>query len=211
MRDAITMCKSLLVIITLGLCACGQQTPPPQPQPAGAAGKTHAAASSGKGQIVQPAVKPGNIADASSLLISFHGCADLLLTDPHGHKLGYDPASKKSHQEIAGGIYDEGDPLSSDDDDAKQQGQAKTAEKQSDCIADKTIQFPNPVPGTYTLKMDGNRTTGFKLEITSYGTDAKANGHYVTSQETGSAPPSFYRFQLPPVSNSDFQVKAASK
>ena len=209
MPDAITMCKSVLVIITLGLCACGQQTPSPQPQ-AGAAGKTHAAASSSKGQIVQPAVKQGNIADASSLLISFHGCADLLLTDPNGHKLGYDAASKKSYQEIAGGIYDEGDPLN-DDDDAKQQGQAKTAGMQPDCMADKTVQCPNPVAGTYTLKMGGNRTMGFKLEITSYGTDTKANGHYVTTQKAGSAPPPFYRFELPPVSGSDFQVKAGSK
>lgn len=210
MRNAITMCKSFLVIITLGLCACGQQTPPQQPQAAGAAGKTHAAASSGKGQIVQPSVKKGNIADASSLLISFHGCADLLLTDPHGHKLGYDPASKKSYLDIAGGIYDEGDPISDDEDDAKQQGQEKIARKQPDCVADKTIQFPNPVPGKYILKMGDNRAAGFKLEITSYGPDAKANGHYVTSQEAGSAP-SFYQFELPPLSGTDFQVKAASK
>ena len=75
MRDAITMCKSLLVFIAVGLCACGQQTPSPQPQVAGADGKTHAAANSSKGQIVQPAVKQGNIADASSLLISLFTAA----------------------------------------------------------------------------------------------------------------------------------------
>jgi hypothetical protein len=211
MRDAITMSKSLLIIM-LGLCACGQQTPSSRPQAASTAGQTHAAASSSKGQIVQPAVKPGKGADASSLLISFHGCADLLLTDPQGHKLGYDPASKKSYLDITGGIYDEGDSISDDEDDTKQQQRPeKTAGKQPDCVADKTVQFPNPVPGTYMLKMGGNGAAGFKLEITSYGPDAKANGHYVTSQEVGSAPPAFYQFQLPPSPGTELQVKAASK
>lgn len=211
MQDAITMWKSVLVLIVLGLTACGQQTPAPRQPDAGDAGKTHTAASSQKGQIAQPQVKPGKAADASSLLISFHGCADLLLTDPHGHKLGYDPTSKKSYLEIAGGIYDEGDPIGDDEDDAKRQGQVKPVGKQPDCVADKTVQFPSPVPGKYILKMGDNRAAGFKLEITSYGPDAKENGHYVASQEAGSAPPSFYQFELPPASSTDFQVKAASK
>jgi len=210
MRDAITMRKSALVLLVLGLTACGQQTPAPRQQAAGDTGKTHAAVSSQKGRIAQPQVKPGKAADASSLLVSFHGCADLLLIDPHGHKLGYDAASKKSYLEIAGGIYDEGDPIGDDEDDAKQAGQEKTAGKQPDCVADKTVQFPNPVPGTYTLKIGDNRAAGFKLEITSYGPDAKANGYYVTSQKAGSAP-SFYQFELPPPSGTDFQVKTASK
>jgi hypothetical protein len=204
------MQKCALVLIALGLTACGQQMPASRPQAAGDAGKTHAAVNSQKGQIAQPQVKPGKAADASSLLISFHGCADLLLIDPHGHKLGYDAAGKKSYLDIAGGIYDEGDPIGDDEDDAKQPGQEKTAGKQSDCTADKTVQFPNPIPGTYTLKIGDNQAAGFKLEITSYGRDAKANGHYVTSQKTGSAPP-FYQFELPPPSGTGFQVKAASK
>ncbi len=211
MQDAITMRKSVLVLIVLGLTACGQQTPAPRPQAAGDAGKTHTAASTQKGQIAQPQVKPGKAADASSLLISFHGCADLLLTDPHGHKLGYDPAGRKSYLEIAGGIYDEGDPTGDDEEDAKRQGQEKTAGKQPDCVADKTIQFPSPVPGKYILKMGGQTGTAFKLEITSYGRDANENGHYVLSQEASSTPSPFYEFELPPPSGTQFQVKAASK
>jgi predicted small lipoprotein YifL len=210
MRDAITMCKSVLVLVMLGLCACGQQSPLPQPRAADDAGKTHAAATSIKGQIIQPVIKPGKAADASSLLISFHGCADLLLTDPHGHKIGYDPASKKSYLEIAGGIYDEGDPIGDDEDDVKRQGQEKPVGKQPDCMADKTVQFPNPVPGTYLLKIGNNRAAAFKLEITSYGVDAKANGHYIVSQAAGSAPLS-YQFALPPTLSAEIQVKAISK
>jgi hypothetical protein len=211
MRDAIDMCKSLLVLIALGLCACGQQAGSKQTQPAEVKPQTHAAATSQKGQIVQPAVKPGKAADASSLLISFHGCADLLVIDPRGRKLGYDPASKKSYLEITGGIYDEGDPIGDDEDDTKQKRQEKTAEKQSGCVADKTIQFPNPVPGMYTLKMGGQTGTAFKLEITSYGADEKANGHYVFSQPAGSTPPLAYQFQLPPASSGELHVKTVSK
>lgn len=210
MRDAITMLKSLLLLIPVSLCACGQQAASTQMQAAESKPQTHAAASSQKGQIAQTAVKPGNITDGSSLLISFHGCADLLLIDSRGRKLGYDAASRKSYLEISGGIYDEGDLLGDDEDDAKQQGQEKMAGKQPDCVADKTIQFPNPVPGTYTLKMGGQTGSAFKLEITSYGADAKANGHVVISQPVGLGPFS-YQFALPPTPSAEIQVKTVSK
>ena len=210
MRDAITMLKSFLLLITVSLCACGQQTASKQTQTAEGKQQTHAAATSQKGQIAQPRVKPGKMTDGSSLLISFHGCADLLLIDSRGRKLGYDTASQKSYLEISGGIYDEGDLIGDDEDDAKEQGQEKTAGKQSDCVADKTIQFPNPVPGMYTLKMGGQTGTAFKLEITSYGADAKANGHYVVSQPAGPSPLS-YQFALPTTPGAEFQVKAVSK
>jgi hypothetical protein len=210
MRDAITMLKSLLLLITVSLCACGQQAASKQTQAAESKPQTHAAASSQKGQIAQPVVKPGKITDGSSLLVSFHGCADLLLIDSRGRKLGYDAASRKSYLEISGGIYDEGDPIGDDEDDAKQEEQEKAAGKQSGCVADKTIQFPNPVPGTYTLKMGGQTGMAFKLEITNYGADAKANGHYVLSQPAGSGPFS-YQFALPPSPGGEIQVKAISK
>jgi hypothetical protein len=210
MRDAITMLKSLLLFITVSLCACGQQADSKQTQAAESKQQTHTAATSQKGQIAQPAVKLGKMTDGSSLLISFHGCADLLLIDSRGRKLGYDAASQKSYLEISGGIYDEGDPIGDDEDDAKQRGQENTAGKQSGCVADKTIQFPNPVPGMYTLKMGGQTNTAFKLEITSYGADAKANGHYVVSQPAGPSPLS-YQFALPTTPGAEFQVKAVSK
>lgn len=204
------MRKSLLMVITLGLSACGQQPARKPTQSAETKPQIHAAATSQKGQIVQPAVRPGKAADGSSVLISFHGCADLLLLDPRGRKLGYDTASHKSYINVPGGIYDEGDPISDDEQDAKEQVQEKRAGKQPDCIADKTVQFPDPGPGRYTLTMSGNRTPPFKLEITSYGPDAKANGHYVVSQPAGSTPPTAFEFQLPPGPGKELQVKAVS-
>lgn len=214
MQDAMTMCKSLLVLITLGLCACGQQqSPSQQPQAASPAVQTHAAASSNKGQIVQPQVKPGKDADGSALLITFHGCADLLLADPRGRKLGYDPAAKKSYVDVPGGTYDEGDSLSDDEeDDAKEQKpQENAAAKQTDCVMDKSMQLPQPAPGAYMLMIGNNQAQAFKLEITSYGPDANENGHYVLSLDAGSAPSSSYQFELPPLSGTKFQVKAVSK
>jgi hypothetical protein len=207
------MCKSLLVLIMLGLCACGQQSRSPQPQAASPTVQTHAAASSNKGQIVQPQVKPGKDANGSALLITFHGCADLLLADPRGQKLGYDPAAKKSYVDVPGGVYDEGDSLSDDEeDDAKEQKpQENPAAKQPDCVADKSMQVPQPAPGAYMLKIGNNQAKAFKLEITSYGPDANENGHYVLSQEAGAEPAPFYRFELPPQPGTSFQVKAASK
>jgi hypothetical protein len=206
------MFKSLLVVVvTLGLSVYGQQTPRSKSQAAGAVGKTHAAANVSKGQIVQPAIEQGKLADAYSLLISFHGCGDLLLTDPRGHKLGYDATGKKSYLQVAGGIYDEGDLIDEDEDEANQQEQEKAAGKQPDCMADKTVQFPNPVHGAYTLTIFVSRAAGFNLEVTSYGADAKANAHYLTSQKAGSAPRLFYQFEMPPRSGTNFQVKSASK
>jgi hypothetical protein len=196
------MLKSFLLLLTASLCACGQQAASKQ--------QTHAAATAQKGQIAQPVVKPGKAADASSLLISFHGCADLLLIDPKGRKLGYDTANQKNYLGIPGGVYDEGDPIGDDEDNAKQEPQ-RAQGKQPDCIADKTVQFPGPVPGIYTLKMAGQTQTAFRLEITSYGADAKANGHYVMSQPASSAPPLTYQFELPPPADAEIQVKAVSK
>jgi hypothetical protein len=40
------------------------------------------------------------------------------LADPRGRKLGYDGDGKKNYQQIPGGIYDEGDLISDDDDNA---------------------------------------------------------------------------------------------
>lgn len=141
------------------------------------------------------------------------GCADLLLTDAGGRRLGYDPAAKKNYLEVPGGVYDEGDVLGDDEeDDAKpQKQQENTAVKQSDCVADKSVQVPQPAPGAYVLKIGNNQENAFKLEITSYGPDAKENGHYVLSQPAGSDPSPFYRFGLPPAPGADFEVKAAAK
>ena len=205
------MQRVILFVMLAGLTACGQFASPPQPQPPRPGSQTHTSANPNKGQIAQPEVKKGQDADASALLISFHGCADLLLTDSRGRKLGYSSAEKKSYVQIPGGIYDEGDLISDDEEDSKQQKPKGPADKQPDCVADKTVQVPTPIAGIYLLKIENNQAAAFKLEITSYGPDAKTNGHYVLSQQAGSMPQAHYQFELPPAPGTDFQIRAVAK
>jgi len=199
---AMMMNRKLATLAGLLLCllfalACGQQSVPPQ-----------TSATQKKGQIVQPEVKPGKNADASSLLISSHGCADLLLLDTRGRKLGYDAAVKKSYQQIPGGIYDEGDLLSDDEDDgAASKPTAKPTTANQDCVSDKTLQVPQPLAGNYSLTI--NNTTGkpFKLEITSYGPESKQNGHFVLIPTPEASLGAIYQFQLPPSPEGLLEVK----
>jgi hypothetical protein len=188
MKAKLGISAGLLVWLLLA-SACGQQTVPPPGQ---------ASATQKKGQIAQPEVKPGKAADASSLLITFHGCADLVLSDPRGRKLGYDGAARKNYQEIPGGIYDEGDLISDDEaDEAPAKPEAKAATSQ-DCASDKTVQVPRPPAGSYNLSIDNSTGNPFRLEITSYGADSKQNGHFVVSQPSSAPGLSAYQFQLPP-------------
>jgi hypothetical protein len=94
MKASLETSMGLLLWLLLA-SACGQQTVSPPPQ---------TSATQKKGPIAQPEVKPGKAAHASSLLITFHGCADLVLSDPRGRKLGYDAATRKNYQQIPGGI-----------------------------------------------------------------------------------------------------------
>ncbi len=184
----------LLVGLALAL-ACGQQTAPPSPQ---------TSATQKKGQIVQPEVKPGKAADASGLVIDFRGCADLVLADALGRKLGYDPASDKSYQQIPRGVYDEGD-LINDDEAEPEKPDAKPASSKDCASSAKAMQVAQPLAGSYKLKIINSTGNPFKVEITSYGTDG-ANGHFVLSQPAGATVVFVYQFQLPP-SSSGLEVR----
>lgn len=161
-----------------------------------------------KGQIPQPEVKPGQAADVSSLLITFHGCADLVLSDPRGRKLGYAAAAKKNYQQIPGGIYDEGDLISDDEDNAAPAKPEATAPAASQaCVSDKTLQVPQPLAGSYILSIDNSTGNPFRLEITSYGAESRQNGHFAASQTP--APPGVLvlQFRLPPSPGGVLEVK----
>jgi len=198
MRAKLGTSVSLLVWLVL-TSACAQQSAPPP---------TQTSASPEKGQIVQPEVKPGKPADASSLLITFHGCADLVLSDSRGRKLGYDATRKKNYQQIPGGIYDEGDLIGDDENDAAQtKPEAKAAAANQACVSDKTLQVPQPLAGSYVLSVDNSSGNPFKLEITSYGADSKQNGHFAASQAPAAPGALGYQFQLPPPPGGVLEVK----
>jgi hypothetical protein len=210
-----TMSAKLAVSAGLGVwlllaSACGQQTAP---------APTHASATQKKGQIAQPEVKPGKAADASSLLITFHGCADLVLSDPRGRKLGYDAATRKNYQQIPGGIYDEGDLISPPDEaeaeaDAARakpaepaNAEAKPAATSGDCTSDKVLQVPQPPAGTYDLTIDNSTGNPFKLEITTYGAESKQNGHFAVSRPAAAPGALAAQFQLPATPDGVLGVK----
>jgi len=178
--------------------ACGQQTASPQ-----------TSATRKKGRIVRPEVKTGKDADASSLLISFHGCADLLLSDDRGRKLGYDAVLRKSYQQIPGGIYDEGDLIGDDEDDGGvAKPEAKSAATNQDCAGDKTLQVPRPPAGNYRLSINNAAGKPFKLDITSYGPDSEQNGRFTLTPPAGtSAVAAAYTFKFPPAPDGSLDVK----
>jgi hypothetical protein len=188
-----------ILVWALLTSACAQQSAPPPIQ---------TSASPKKGQIVQPQIKPGKAADASSLLITFHGCADLVLSDSRGRKLGYDATGKKNYQQIPGGIYDEGDLIGDDEDNAAPaKPEAKAAAANQACVSDKTLQVPQPLAGSYILSVDNSSGNPFKLEITSYGADSKQNGQYAASQAPAAPGTLAYTFQLPPPPGGLLEVK----
>lgn len=190
--------KSLGILFCLCLVsACGQQ-PAGAPQPSG---QVQSSATQNKGQVAPPDVKPGKATDASGLLVALHGCADLVLSDSQQRKLGYDPSVRRVLEEIPGGSYDEGDPS----DDSGQQN------KKESCVSDKTLQIPQPLAGSYNVSLRNPKGRPFKLEITSYGVDAKENGHFVVSQPTGKGTTAVFQFQLPVSPSSPFEVKPISE
>ena len=198
MKAKLATSASLLVWL-LSTSACGQQSAPPP---------TQTSASPKKGQIAQPQIRPGKAADASSLLITFHGCADLVLSDSRGRKLGYDSSGKKNYQQIPGGIYDEGDLIGDDENAAAPaKPEAKGAAANQACVSDKTLQVPQPLAGSYILSVDNSSGNPFKLEITSYGGDNKQNGHFAASQPPAAPGALAYRFQLPPPPGGVLEVK----
>lgn len=179
--------------------AYGQQTGSPP---------TQASATQKKGKIAQPEVKSGKAADASSLLITFHGCADLVLSDPRGRKLGYDAVARKNYQQIPGGIYDEGDLISDDEaDESPAKPEAKPATTSRDCANDKILQVPQPPAGAYNLTIDNSTGNPLRLEITTYGTESKQNGHFAVSRPAATPGASTYQFQFPAPPSGVLEVK----
>jgi len=194
------MTWKILTSVGLLALACGQQTAPPP---------LHTLATQKKGETAQPEVKPGKAADASGLVIEMRGCADLVLADGQGRKLGYDPASDKSYEQIPRGVYDEGDLISDGvDEAAPEQPEAKPASSKECATSGKAMQVAQPVAGSYKLKIINSTGYPFNIQITSYGADGE-NGHFAISQPAGSPGVFAYQFKLPPSSNG-LEVKPVS-
>ncbi len=82
-----------------------------------------------------------------NLIISAHSPADILVTDPSGARVGYDPLMDDVINEIPGAIYSgpRTDP--------------------------QEISIPSPLQGVYTVDIFGTGTGSYTMTITSVGAD----------------------------------------
>jgi len=182
-------------VLCLGMAlGCKDKGFPPSTAPVA---PLQSSATENKGQVEQPAITQVKPAISTSLLITLHGCADLLLSDEQGRRTGYDADAKKIYQDIPHSIYDEGDP--SDDDEAGTSSATRESAwaKKQECIADKSLQVPHPAPGVYVLRVQNATGRAFRLRITSYQ-DAADSGRFIANEASPRQQTYTYRFHLPP-------------
>ncbi|MBI3392852.1 MAG: hypothetical protein HY039_06665 [Nitrospirae bacterium] len=97
--------------------------------------------------------------DSTGISISFHSPGDLLLTDPQGRRVGYNPVQGLTYAEIPGAFY-ESHYLA--DDESGDPGPLT-----------KELDVPWPVPGKYNLEVFGTGEGVYTLDISAY--DPKMN------------------------------------
>jgi len=188
------------MVCVLSLAAawgCKQEKVTPPTTAAPPQSSLHSSASATPGQVAQPAVSEIKSAADTSLLITFRGCADLLLLDESGRKTGYDALAKKSYQDIPHSVYDEGDTTSDDDDDGSAAKTEAPAANQQECVTAKSLEVPQPAAGVYVLRVQNSAANPFNLRITSYR-DARDNGQYSANEASAQRQTYTYRFHLPP-------------
>jgi hypothetical protein len=91
--------------------------------------------------------------DRTGIIIRFHSPGELLLTDPQGRKVGYDPINGVTYNEIPGAYY-EGEAM--EDDITGEPGPES-----------KELMVPRPLAGDYQLKVIGTDIGTYTLEIRS--------------------------------------------
>jgi hypothetical protein len=108
---------------------------------------------------------------ADGLVISFYSPGEIMLTDPAGHRVGYDPTKGSLLSEIASGHYEQhaqyssvsGDGIFDDDEHA----QPKMIEVSNPTVGDYAVNVTGTGTGTYLLRIDGfgpgGNTTGARF------------------------------------------------
>lgn len=100
-----------------------------------------------------------------SLYINFASSSgEILIVDPNGYRLGYDPETSTSYNEISGGIYFNESRIGGDGE------------------ADKAIFIPNRVSGNYTISISSSESESYALDVLTYDEDGDTHAW----QRTGS-------------------------
>lgn len=102
------------------------------------------------------------------IVITFHSPGELVLTDPLGRRVGYDPINGATYAEVPGAAYDS-IALST----VTGPGQVIGEEKWS-----KEVYVHGPISGAYTVDVAGTGTGTYILQITGYAGYAEANAEY---------------------------------
>ncbi len=99
--------------------------------------------------------------DISGILIRFHSPGELLLTDPQGKRLGYDPVTGVIYNEIPDGYYDA----------------YFTEDAESGDLGPETKELlaPHPIAGDYQLQINGTGTGTYSLNILAYDPELNAS------------------------------------
>ena len=99
---------------------------------------------------------------SSNITIQFYSPGELLLTDPQGRRLGFDPIKGITYKEIPNGSY-AGEGLVDDSD--------PNADPEGDPSYHEEIYIHRPIDGDYHLKVIGTETGTYSLIIRTMDTD----------------------------------------
>jgi hypothetical protein len=134
----------------------------------------------GKARADTVFAKDGNI------VINFHSPGHLVLTDPSGRRLGYDPLAGRMYAEMPGSYYDTAAVSSSVNDDGS------FADDEPD--PPKHIEVHGALAGTYTVDVAGTGTGTYRLDITGY--DAALDKHRTTFADVPITPGELHSYRF---------------
>ncbi len=123
-------------------------------------------------------VRPADDEDHSYLRISLSSKGEMLLQDPQGRRLGFDPESHQLVSQIQNGSYDEGDQIDDDEDDSPNApGSQPTPTPRPtppatlsglDDNGFRNLELGQPAPGKYLLTVIARNETSYSLSVVFY-------------------------------------------
>jgi len=107
---------------------------------------------------------------AASMYLYLASPAEFLITDPLGRKLGEDPSTNTSYNEIPDGSYTQEGPIITSDTPLDQGQIHKT----------KVIYIPTPIDGNYDIRVIGTDTGSYKLNAFTYDNQGESHSQIQT-------------------------------